>query len=201
ADAREARQDRGIALVVIFDEERARLVAQQQVAVDERRHQDQRLAVFAQTHEQLAAHFERRRAVRRGLHDPVEFASDATDGPPGQGDLDSRDLLRAAAPNMPPRPIDSTADDGTSINAPFSLRPSYKMFIARRCSAVGFSAYAFDAWSNSAAISTSASPRMMRARFSRAAWASRDMASCNVVGMTMSRISTACTVMPHGMAR
>ena len=50
-------------------------------------------------------------------------------------------------------------------------------------------------------ISTSASPRMMRARFSRAAWASRDIASWSVVGITMSRISTAWTVMPQGMLR
>ena len=32
--------------------------------------------------------------------------------------------LKAAAPNSPPIPIDSTAVLGTSINAPFSLSPS-----------------------------------------------------------------------------
>ena len=40
-------------------------------------------------------------------------------------------------------PIDSTALLGTSISAPFSFRPSYSMFIARRCSAVGLFWYAF----------------------------------------------------------
>lgn len=44
----------------------------------------------------------------------------------------------AAAPSNPPSPIDSTAVLGTTINAPFSFSPSYRMFIARRCSAVGF---------------------------------------------------------------
>ena len=40
--------------------------------------------------------------------------------------------LNAAAPSRPPMPIDSTAELGTSINAPFSFKPSYSMFIARR---------------------------------------------------------------------
>src|SRR4051812_25518175 len=43
----------------------------------------------------------------------------------------------AAAPIRPPMPIDSTALLGISISAPFSFSPSYSMFIARRCSAVG----------------------------------------------------------------
>lgn len=51
----------------------------------------------------------------------------------------SFDCRSAAAPSMPPMPIDSTAVLGTSINAPFSFNPSYSMFIARRCSAVGLS--------------------------------------------------------------
>jgi hypothetical protein len=42
---------------------------------------------------------------------------------------------------------------------------------------------------------------MMRACFSRAAWASRDIASCKAPGMTMSRISTEETVTPHGFDR
>ena len=42
---------------------------------------------------------------------------------------------------------------------------------------------------------------MMRACFSRAACASRDIASCSALGMTTSRISTDCTVMPHGFER
>ena len=54
---------------------------------------------------------------------------------------------------------------------------------------------------NMCAISTSAWPRMMRACFSRAACASRDIASCSDSGMTTSRISTDCTVTPHGFDR
>ena len=41
------------------------------------------------------------------------------------------------APIMPPSPIDSTTLLGTTISAPFSLSPSYRMFIARRWRAVG----------------------------------------------------------------
>ena len=42
---------------------------------------------------------------------------------------------------------------------------------------------------------------MIRASFSRAACASRDMASCSDSGMITSRISTDCTVTPHGFDR
>ena len=42
---------------------------------------------------------------------------------------------------------------------------------------------------------------MMRACFSRPAWASRDMASCSESGMITSRISTDCTLTPHGLQR
>jgi subtilisin family serine protease len=53
---------------------------------------------------------------------------------------DAKDCCRiAAAPSMPPMPIDSTALLGINIKAPFSFRPSYSMFIARRWSAVGLS--------------------------------------------------------------
>ncbi len=45
----------------------------------------------------------------------------------------------AAAPRRPPMPMDSTAVLGTSISAPFSFNPSYSMFMARRCKAVGLS--------------------------------------------------------------
>src|ERR1051325_9139634 len=107
----------------------------------------------------------------------------------------------AAAPRRPPIPIDSTAVEGTSISAPFSFNPSYSMFIARRCSAVGCASYDAEASLKSLAISTSASPRMMRACFSRPAWASRDIASCSVSGMMTSRISTDCTLTPHGLQR
>src|ERR1041384_2223888 len=41
----------------------------------------------------------------------------------------------------------------------------------------------------------------MRACFSRAACASRDIASCKAAGMITSRISTDCTVTPHGFER
>ena len=41
----------------------------------------------------------------------------------------------------------------------------------------------------------------MRACFSRAACASRDIASCSAAGITTSRISTDCTVTPHGFDR
>src|SRR5947209_3218766 len=47
----------------------------------------------------------------------------------------------AAMPMRPPIPIDSTAVLGTSISAPFSFSPSYSIFIARRCSAVGLDEY------------------------------------------------------------
>ena len=46
--------------------------------------------------------------------------------------------LRSLA-SSPPMPIDSTAELGTSINAPFSFKPSYSMFIARRFMAPGWS--------------------------------------------------------------
>src|SRR2546430_17658744 len=75
------------------------------------------------------------------------------------------------------------------------------MFIARRCSAVGFSWYDSAAFSKSLAISTSAWPRIMRACYSRAACASRDIASCKAAGMITSRISTDWTVTPHGFER
>ena len=68
-------------------------------------------------------------------------------------------------------PIDSTALLGISMSAPFSFRPSYSMFIARRCSAVGLFWYDLAASSNEWAISISAWPRMMRACFSRSACA------------------------------
>src|SRR5439155_26448970 len=84
----------------------------------------------------------------------------------------------AAAPISPPIPIDSTALLGISISAPFSFRPSYSMFIARRCRATGLFWYALAASSKECAISCSACPRMMRACFSRDACASRDIASC-----------------------
>lgn len=51
-------------------------------------------------------------------------------------------------PLMPPRFIVSTAEDGTITRAPFSFNPSNSMFIARRCRAVGLSAYARDASAN-----------------------------------------------------
>ena len=102
---------------------------------------------------------------------------------------------------MPPSPMVSTADEGTMTIEPFSLMASYNMFIARKCSAVGLSWYDRDASSNEWAISTSAWPRMMRACFSRAACASRDIASCSSLGITTSRISTDCTVIPHGLER
>ena len=42
---------------------------------------------------------------------------------------------------------------------------------------------------------------MIRASFSRAAWASRDIASWSDSGMTTSRISTDWTVTPQGLDR
>src|SRR5713101_7165760 len=45
----------------------------------------------------------------------------------------------AAAPNIPPIPIDSTRLVGTSIKAPFSLTASYNRLSERSCSAVGLS--------------------------------------------------------------
>ena len=50
-------------------------------------------------------------------------------------------------------------------------------------------------------MAISASPRMTRACFSRAACASRDIASWSASGMTTSRISTDDTVTPHGFER
>ena len=41
--------------------------------------------------------------------------------------------------SMPPRPMVSTAEEGTITMAPFSLIASYSMFMARKCSATGFS--------------------------------------------------------------
>ena len=73
--------------------------------------------------------------------------------------------------------------------------------MARRWSAVGLLWYEIAASANECAISSSAWPRMMRACFSRAACASRDIASCSAFGITTSRISTDCTVMPHGFDR
>ena len=98
-------------------------------------------------------------------------------------------------------PIDSTAVVGISMSAPFSFIPSYSMFIARSWRAVGLSRYDCAATWNEFAISISACPRMMRACFSRAACASRDIASCSATGMTTSRISTEDTVTPHGLER
>src|ERR1700752_559183 len=43
------------------------------------------------------------------------------------------------SPLMAPRFIVSTAELGTITSAPFSLRPSKSIFIARRCKAVGLS--------------------------------------------------------------
>src|ERR1019366_138334 len=40
-------------------------------------------------------------------------------------------------PSMPPSPIVSTAEEGTTTIAPFSLMASYSMFMARRCRATG----------------------------------------------------------------
>jgi hypothetical protein len=42
-----------------------------------------------------------------------------------------------ATPSMPPRPIVSTAVEGTTTIAPFSLMASYSIFMARRWSATG----------------------------------------------------------------
>src|SRR4029453_3820115 len=64
------------------------------------------------------------------------------------------------------------------------------MFIARRCSAVGSLWYDLAASANEWAMASSASPRMMRACFSRAACASRDMASWSAPGMTTPRTPT-----------
>src|SRR5580704_11105105 len=46
-----------------------------------------------------------------------------------------------AVARVPPRPMVSTAVEGTITIAPFSLMASYSMFMARRCRATGFSAY------------------------------------------------------------
>src|SRR6476661_4136050 len=73
------------------------------------------------------------------------------------------------------------------------------MFIARKCSAVGLLWYDSAALAKLWAISTSAWPRITRACFSREACASRDIASCSDSGITTSRISTDCTVTPHGL--
>src|SRR5574341_639247 len=45
------------------------------------------------------------------------------------------------SPARPPRFIVSTALLGTMTSAPFSLKPSKSMFIARKCNAVGLSEY------------------------------------------------------------
>src|SRR5438477_10037600 len=47
---------------------------------------------------------------------------------------------REAVARVPPRPMVSTAVEGTITIAPFSLTASYSMFMARRCRATGFSA-------------------------------------------------------------
>src|SRR6266851_1219199 len=44
-----------------------------------------------------------------------------------------------AVASVPPSPMVSTADDGTITIEPRSLIASYSMFMARRCSATGFS--------------------------------------------------------------
>ena len=72
------------------------------------------------------------------------------------------------------------------------------MFIARKCSATGLLMYTFEASANLLEMSVSAVPRMMRACRSRSACACRDIASSRACGMCTSRISTDCTVMPHG---
>ena len=82
---------------------------------------------------------------------------------------------------------------------PFSLIASYSMFMARRCSAIGLSRYISEALANFSLISVSAVLRMMRACRSRCACASRDMASSRPCGICTSRISTDCTVTPHGL--
>ncbi len=104
-------------------------------------------------------------------------------------------------PLKPPRFIVSTADEGTITSAPFSFKPSKSMFIARRCNAVGLLIYALDASANESAICFSDSPSMTRACRSRSACAWRDMASSRSGGMTISRISTDCTVTPQGVVR
>ena len=87
-----------------------------------------------------------------------------------------------------------------------SARPSPSA-LRRACSSRAGAArsdcrwYDLAASSNECAISISAWPRMMRACFSRAACASRDIASCSAPGMTTSRISTDDTVTPHGFER
>src|ERR1700739_2001714 len=70
---------------------------------------------------------------------------------------------RAAVARLPPRPMVSTADEGTMTSEPRSLMASCVMFMARRCSATGFSAYEFEACTKLSAISFSAWPRMIRA--------------------------------------
>src|SRR6202008_21209 len=46
---------------------------------------------------------------------------------------------RAAVARLPPRPMVSTADEGTMTIEPRSLMASYNTFMSRTCSAPGFS--------------------------------------------------------------
>ena len=52
--------------------------------------------------------------------------------------------------------VKSAALLGTSMSAPFSFKPSYSMFMARRCRAVGLCSYDRAASANDWAISSSA---------------------------------------------
>ena len=82
---------------------------------------------------------------------------------------------------------------------PFTL--SYSRCIVRRRRATSFSSYTCAASTNMEEMSFSTSANTIRAFFSRSAWASVDMTSCSSWGITMSRISTDSTVMPHSDVR
>jgi hypothetical protein len=91
---------------------------------------------------------------------------------------------------------------GTTIIPPFSFSPSYSMFICRRCSAVGL--FVRTTWLASLKDLRDLhlglaedDARLLLARRLRLA----DMASCSAAGITTSRISTECTVTPHGFER
>jgi hypothetical protein len=74
-----------------------------------------------------------------GHHDPLLSPDNGRYGccSPAPGFGATLSCFSAAAPSMPPMPSESTALLGMSISAPFSFSPSYSMFIARSCSAVG----------------------------------------------------------------